>query len=67
MAAPHCLKCGELHLFTDDKCIPSAERIARLKRHVSTLCALLSGVAVNAALDDRAREIRDTIRKELGE
>lgn len=40
---------------------------ARLKRHVSTLCALLNGVAVNAQLDERCREIRDTIKKEIGE
>lgn len=42
-------------------------QLRRLTRHVSTLCALLNGVAVNAALDERRREIRDTIKKEIGE
>lgn len=34
--------------------------VKRLKRHVSTLCALLSGVAVEAVLDENVKRIRDT-------
>jgi hypothetical protein len=63
MTELRCQKCGALHLFTDDVCL-SRER---LKRHVSTLCALLSGVKVHAALDEVGRSVRDTIKKELGE
>lgn len=43
-----------------------ADRL-RLKRHISTLCALLNGVAVNAVLDETLKAVRDTIKKEIGE
>lgn len=47
--------------------LPLEARLARMERHVSTLCALLSGVAVNRALDENGRRIRDTIKAEIGE
>jgi hypothetical protein len=47
--------------------VESLMELKRLRRHVSTLCALLNGVGVNSVLDERSRSIRDTIKKEIGE